>query len=60
MRKAACFFEKSALAVFKAHRGRINSAAAAALVGNGISGETAKAIVSLIAKGSIPRVTINY
>jgi hypothetical protein len=44
----------------KAHRGRINSAAVAALVGNGIAEDVAKSVIVLIAKGSVPHVTVNY
>ncbi len=42
------------------HRSRINKAAAAAFVAGGFSDEEAKKIVTLIAQGTVPAVTVNY
>lgn len=44
----------------KAHRGRVNRAALAALVAGGITEDAAKTCIELIAKGAIPAVQINY
>lgn len=44
----------------KAHRGRINRAALAALVAGGIEEETAKAVIKLIAAAQIPAIQIHY
>lgn len=44
----------------KAHRASINGAAMNALVANGIDDRTARAVVTLIAKRSIPHVSISY
>lgn len=44
----------------KAHRGRINKAALDAFVAGGLSAEAAKLAVELIAKKSIPAVSITY
>lgn len=44
----------------KAHKGKINRAALAALVANGISEECAKKCVTLIASGKVPAVAIKY
>jgi len=53
--------EDEARARDKAHRGRVNSAAAAALVDAcNVDEPTAKAIVSAIYAGSIPAVSIKY
>ena len=42
------------------HRRSINNAAVKALVSEGISQDDAKTVVTLIAAGSIPQITINY
>lgn len=44
----------------KAHRAKINREAVNAFVENGADEDTAKYVVTLIAKGKIPNVTINY
>lgn len=44
----------------RAHRGRINSAAVAALLATGISEEQARVVVTAIISGSIPNVSIRY
>ena len=44
----------------KAHKAKINRAALEAFIAGGMSEETAKLAVSLIAKRSIPAVTISY
>lgn len=44
----------------KKHRGAVNRAAAEALVAGGMSEDAAKLAVTLIAKKSVPRVTIAY
>lgn len=44
----------------KRHRGKINKAAADALVAGGLSEQAAKAAVTLIAKGEVPAVSIAY
>jgi hypothetical protein len=44
----------------KAHKAKINRAAVAAFVSNGIDEETAKTVVKLIATGSVPFVSISY
>lgn len=52
--------EEAKRAANKRHRATINNAAMAALIGNGIADDVAKQVVTLIAQGSIPGVTINY
>lgn len=52
--------EKAAREKDRAHRGTIHRAIAAALVANGADEDTAKFLVTLIAKGGIPHVTITY
>lgn len=42
------------------HRTKINNQAIKALVKGGVSNEQAQAVVTLIAAGDVPRVTINY
>ena len=42
------------------HKKKINNEAVAALVANGIGQDQAKQIITLIAKGLINNVTINY
>lgn len=44
----------------KAHVGKINRAALAALMESGIDEETGKQIIKLIATGKVPNVVINY
>lgn len=44
----------------KAHMAKINRAAVAALVKGGIPEETAKAVITMIAKREVPAVSINY
>ena len=44
----------------KAHRATINKAALDALVADGIAKDTAKAVITLIAKKGVPHVSINY
>jgi len=44
----------------KAHRATINKAALDALVADGIAEDTAKAVITLIAKKGVPHVSINY
>lgn len=44
----------------KAHKAKINRAAVAAFVSGGIDEATAKSVVTLIASGSIPSVSISY
>ena len=52
--------EKARREADREHRGTINRAALAALVDGGISEDVAKQVVTLIAAGNIPAVTINY
>lgn len=44
----------------KAHKRRINNAALEALVAGGIDSEAAKAVITLIAEGKVPAVSISY
>lgn len=44
----------------KAHLAKINRAAVAALVKGGVDEDVAKLVVTLIAKGEVPAVSINY
>jgi hypothetical protein len=44
----------------KAHQGRVNKAAAEAFVANGFTDAEAKKIVTLIAQGVVPAITVNY
>jgi colicin import membrane protein len=44
----------------KAHKGKVNRAAVAALVAAGIPDETAKTVITLIAKRAVPAVQIHY
>ncbi len=44
----------------KKHRAKINNAALAAFIENGFMEEDGKAIIKLIAEGSIPHISINY
>ena len=44
----------------RAHKGSVLKAAKEAIMGAGISEEQAKAVVKLIAAGSVPRVSISY
>jgi len=44
----------------KDHRGAINRAALAAMVEGGMPEDCAKQAVTLIAKGQVPGITINY
>ncbi|WP_417329206.1 hypothetical protein [Halomonas cupida] len=44
----------------KEHRGRVNRAAMQAMIDAGIPPECAKQAVTVIAKGQIPKITINY
>ncbi|MBU8540849.1 coiled-coil domain-containing protein [Falsiroseomonas tokyonensis] len=44
----------------RAHRGRINSGAVAALLATGVTEEQARVIVTAIISGSIPNVSIRY
>lgn len=44
----------------KKHRAKINSQAAACLVNSGVTEETAKQVVTLIAKGEVQNVSISY
>lgn len=44
----------------KAHKAKINNAALAAFIAGGLAEDAAKLAVSLIAKRSIPAITINY
>lgn len=44
----------------RAHKAKINSAAAAALVAGGLTVEAAKLAITLIAKGKVPGVKVNY
>ena len=44
----------------RAHRAKVNSAAVEALVKGGMKPEAAKLAITLIAKGSVPRVSISY
>lgn len=57
LREAA---EKARREADREHRGAINRAALAAFVDGGIAEDIAKQVVTLIAAGSIPAVTINY
>jgi septal ring factor EnvC (AmiA/AmiB activator) len=52
--------EDAKRAADKEHRRKINRAAVAAIVANGLSEGNAQAVVSMIAAGKIPAVTINY
>lgn len=52
--------EADARAADKKHRGQINKKALDAFVVAGLDKETSKNVVTLIAKGMIPNVTINY
>jgi colicin import membrane protein len=44
----------------RSHRAKVNNAALAALEASGIDKSTARAVISLIARGTVPHVTINY
>jgi colicin import membrane protein len=44
----------------KAHKGKVNRAAVAALVAAGIPDETARVVITLIAKRAVPAVQIHY
>ena len=44
----------------KKHKAAVNRAALAALVDGGLTEETAKLVVTLIASGKVPAVSINY
>lgn len=44
----------------KAHKGKVNRAAVAAMVAAGIPEETAKTVITLIAKRAVPAVQIHY
>jgi len=52
--------EDAARAADRAHRGRINKAAADALVAIGLNGEQARMVVTAIVAGSVPAVSIRY
>lgn len=52
--------ENARRAADREHRKTINNAALAALVDGGIDAEVAKAVITLIASGSVPAVSINY
>ncbi|KAF1009531.1 MAG: hypothetical protein GAK28_00169 [Luteibacter sp.] len=52
--------ENARRAADREHRKAINNAALAALVEGGIDENVAKAVITLIASGSIPAVSINY
>lgn len=52
--------EKAKREANKNHRAKINRAALAAFVEGGIAEDTAKQVITLIAAGSVPAVTINY
>ncbi len=58
--KAAAEAEQRRREADKAHKAKINRAALAAFVKGGMPEECAKQAVTLIAKGEIPAVTINY
>lgn len=57
LREAA---EKARREADREHRGSINRAALAALVEGGVAEDVAKQVITLIAAGSIPAVSINY
>lgn len=57
-RKAAA--EAAAREADTAHRAKVNNAAVSALVRGGLEEETAKAVITLIAKRRIPAVSISY
>lgn len=44
----------------RAHKAKTNNAAAAALVAGGLTAESAKLAITLIAKGEVPAIRINY
>ena len=52
--------EQKAREADRAHKAKTNNAAVAALVAGGLTAETAKLTVTLIAQGKVPAVRINY